>query len=122
MLSLTIFVPISTADAVIFSKDDEPCTTKFAVTNKEPVIICVPMNVLPPLNFAYEPVTDSNEVNLLFCAVFVEFIEDVALSIFVKRVNALALKVSKLAVSINKDEVTVSKVVALVSNTEILVF
>jgi hypothetical protein len=27
--SIILFVPILTADAVIFSKDDEPCTIKF---------------------------------------------------------------------------------------------
>ena len=44
-----ILVPISTADAVIFCKDDEPCTTKFCVINTEPVIVWLPKNVFEPV-------------------------------------------------------------------------
>ena len=42
VFKITLFVPISTADAVIFCKDDEPCTTKLFVIYNEPVIVWLP--------------------------------------------------------------------------------
>ena len=53
MFNITVFVPILTAEAVMFCNDDEPCTTKLELTKREPVITCVPVNVLSPLNLAY---------------------------------------------------------------------
>ena len=43
------FVPILTADAVIFCKEEEPCTTKLLVMNNDPVIVCVPKNTFEPV-------------------------------------------------------------------------
>ena len=43
-----MLVPTDTADAVTFTKDDEPNTTKFSVTNSEPLNTCVPLNVFEP--------------------------------------------------------------------------
>ena len=52
VFKITVFVPIDTALAVMFCTEEEPCTTKFALTKSEPVIVCVPLNMLSPLNFA----------------------------------------------------------------------
>ena len=39
VFNITVFVPILTADAVIFCSEDEPCTTKLELTKREPVIV-----------------------------------------------------------------------------------
>ena len=67
----TTFVPIDTADAVTFKKDDEPYTIISFVTYNEPLMICVPTYVLEPV-VAY---VVSIVVNLFDCALSVVAID-----------------------------------------------
>ena len=49
MFSITVLVPIDTTLAVIFCKEEEPCTIKLFDMNNEPVITWVPKNVFEPV-------------------------------------------------------------------------
>jgi hypothetical protein len=83
VFNIIVFVPIDTADAVMFWIEEEPCTTKFCDINNEPVIVCVPKNVFEPVvakapfNDACDAVKLNKEAVVAFNAVIELFKLDV---------------------------------------------
>ena len=49
VFKITVFVPILTALAVTFCKEELPCTIKSAEIYTDPVIVCAPKKTLDPV-------------------------------------------------------------------------